>query len=70
MARTRCAERQPPASWSQLPPRPGWTKFQRDLHELATLRTPADVRDASALLLSLAANFAAPGVHRVLQLAG
>ena len=56
-------------AWSQFPPRPGWTEFQRDLRELATLRTPDEVRDTAALLLSLAMNFAAPGVHEVLHLA-
>lgn len=57
-------------SWSQFPPRPGWATFQRELREMATVKTPPGVRDASALLLSLAMNYAAPGVHGVLRLAG
>ncbi|MEM7199478.1 MAG: hypothetical protein AAF628_04380 [Planctomycetota bacterium] len=56
-------------AWSQLPPGPGWAKFQRELRELATLPTPRDLGDAAALLLGLSANFAAPGVRSVLGLA-
>ena len=57
-------------SWSQFPPRPGWATFQRELRELATIKTPERIRDTSALLLSLAMNYAAPGVHQVLHLTG
>ena len=57
-------------SWSQFPPRAGWAEFQSQLRGLSTLQTPGQVGDASALLLTLAMNFAAPGVHGVLGLAG
>lgn len=57
-------------AWSQFPLRPGWTEFQRQLRAVATLKTPSDVGDAAALLLSLAMNYAAPGVRGVLHLAG
>jgi len=55
-------------AWSQFPPRPGWAEFQRQLRGLATLKTPHEIRDTSALLLALSMNFAAPGVREVLQL--
>jgi hypothetical protein len=56
-------------AWSQYPPRPGWARFQTELRGLASLQTPPRVEDSSALLLCLAMNFAAPGVHEVLELA-
>lgn len=57
-------------AWSQFPLRPGWAHFQRELRALAALETPPALRDAAALLLSLAMNYAAPGVREVLHLAG
>ncbi len=48
-------------AWGQYPVRRGWANFQDDLRYLSTLPTPASLVDASALLMTLATNFAAPG---------
>lgn len=47
-------------AWGHYPVRRGWANFQDDLRYLSTLRTPDALADASALLLTLATNFAAP----------
>lgn len=48
-------------AWSKYPVRPGWAEFQQELRGLAAVPTPDGLRDASALLLTLCTNFAAPG---------
>lgn len=47
-------------AWSRAPTRPGWARFQQQLRDLASVPTPARVRDSASLLLSLTMNFAAP----------
>lgn len=56
-------------SWSQFPTRRGWARFQHDLRAVSVLPTPEGVTDASALLLALAMNYAAPGSSEVMALA-
>jgi hypothetical protein len=55
-------------SWSRFPLRSGWADFQRDLRRVSAWNTPAGVADASALLLCLAVNYAAPGCQELLDL--
>ncbi len=55
-------------AWGQYPPRPGWARFQWELREVGAAKTPESVLDTAALLLSVATNFAAPGVAGVLEL--
>lgn len=55
-------------SWSRFPLRSGWADFQRDLRRVSTSETPASAADASALLLCLAVNYAAPGCQELLDL--
>lgn len=54
-------------AWSKYPVRPGWAEFQRQLRTLAGEPTPEGLKDASALLLSLCTNVAAPGVSESLR---
>ena len=56
-------------SWSQFPTRRGWARFQDGLRVVAVMPTPDTVTDASALLLALAMNYAAPGSSEVMELA-
>lgn len=56
--------------WSQCPPRAGWSELQDELRALAAAKTPPRLGDAAALLLCLATNFAAPGVHEIGLIAG
>lgn len=56
-------------SWSQFPARPGWSRFQRELRMLSVQSTPEGTGDASALLLCLAMNYAAPGSSELALLA-
>jgi hypothetical protein len=53
-------------AWGQYPLRTGWASFQDDLRYLSTLPTPVQLADASALLMTLATNFAAPGSLEIL----
>ncbi|MHC5064018.1 MAG: hypothetical protein ACYTG5_08590 [Planctomycetota bacterium] len=55
-------------AWSKYPARSGWAQFQRELRGLAAAPTPSSIDDASALLLCLSSNFAAPGSLGVVQL--
>lgn len=57
-------------SWSQFPARRGWARFQDDLRAVSVMPTPEDVGDASALLLALAMNYAAPGSSEMVAQAG
>lgn len=54
-------------SWSSFPLRSGWADFQRDLRRVSTAETPDSITDASALLLCLAVNYAAPGCQELLD---
>lgn len=54
-------------SWSRFPSSLGFAAFQRELRQVASLPTPASLRDASAMLLSLAMNYAAPGSASIHQ---
>lgn len=56
-------------AWSREPGAPGWTRFQREMRRLAAVPTPAELADQSALLMSLATSFAAPGLASMLGLA-
>ncbi len=56
-------------AWSRFPLRSGWADFQLELCSVSTLATPDASSDASALLLSLAVNYAAPGSHELLEIA-
>ncbi|MHC4513756.1 MAG: anti-sigma factor family protein [Planctomycetota bacterium] len=56
-------------SWSQFPTRRGWARFQQGLRTVAVRETPPAVGDASALLLALAMNYAAPGSSEIVALA-
>ncbi|MEZ5965432.1 MAG: hypothetical protein R3F56_16485 [Planctomycetota bacterium] len=53
-------------AWGHYPVRRGWSNLQDDLRYLSTLRAPEPLEDASALLLTLAMNFAAPGSYELL----
>lgn len=53
-------------AWGQYPVRRGWSSLQDDLRFLSTLRAPEPLADASALLLTLATNFAAPRSQELL----
>jgi len=55
-------------SWSRFPLRSGWADFQRDLRRVSALETPEAASDASALLLCLAVNYAAPGCQELMDL--
>jgi hypothetical protein len=48
-------------TWSSYPVRAGWARFQREMQRVAACATPPDLRDASALLLSLAVHDVSPG---------
>jgi len=56
-------------SWSQFPTRRGWARFQHGLRAVSVMPTPEGVADASALLLALAMNYAAPGSSEMVALA-
>ena len=51
------------AAWSRYPVRSGWASFQRELRQIAGVPTPDGLSDASALLLTLCTNTAAPGLR-------
>ncbi len=56
-------------AWSREPGSAGWTRFQRELRRVAATPTPAGLTDRAALLMSLATDFAAPGVANLAVLA-
>ena len=56
-------------AWTRFPLRAGWADFQRQLRRIAAIDTPRSAFETAALLLTLAANYAAPGSHELLALA-
>ncbi len=55
--------------WSQFPPRESWWRMQDELRMLSVQESPQAVADASALLLCLAMNYAAPGSYQIARFA-